>query len=249
MTAAIAIICKAPRPGASKTRLVPLLGTEGAAELASSFLRDIVSVIEAIPEAVDWKGWAVYAPQDAEAEVKRLLPPRFGLLCRRDASLGIVLLGATEHFLGERYDCVVLVNADSPTMPVLLLTAALAALRAPGDRVVLGPATDGGYYLIGLKRAHAPLFAEIPWSTSGVLSATRARAAEAGIMIAELPPWYDVDDTDSFEILLDDLNGQPLEFNVGQLVSGPAVATRAFLSRREMLIADLRARPNNTAHL
>jgi rSAM/selenodomain-associated transferase 1 len=249
MTAAIAIICKAPRPGASKTRLVPLLGADGAAELASSFLRDIVSVIEAIPEAVDWKGWAVYAPQDAEAEVKRLLPPRFDLLCRRDASLGNVLLGATEYFLAERYDCVVLVNADSPTMPVLLLTAALAALRAPGDRVVLGPATDGGYYLIGLKRAHAPLFTGIPWSTSGVLAATRTRAAEAGITIAELPPWYDIDDTESFEMLLDELSGKPLKFNAGQLVSGPAVATRAFLSRREMSTAGFRSRSNNTAHL
>jgi rSAM/selenodomain-associated transferase 1 len=249
MTAAIGIICKAPRPGASKTRLVPLLGAEGAAELAGSFLRDIVNVIESIPEAVDWKGWAVYAPQDAEAELRQLVPPHFGLLCRRDATLGIVLLSATEYFLAERHDCVVLVNADSPTMPPLLLTAALAALRSPGDRVVLGPATDGGYYLIGLKHAHAPLFTGIPWSTSGVLEATHARASEAGITIAELPPWYDIDDTESFEMLLDELSGESLKFNVAHLVSGPAVATRAFLSRQGMVTTDLRFRPNKTAHL
>jgi rSAM/selenodomain-associated transferase 1 len=249
MTAAIGIICKAPRPGASKTRLLPLLGAEGAAELAGSFLRDVVSAIEAIPEAVDWKGWAVYAPQDAEAELRHLLPPHFGLLCRRDASLGIVLSSATEYFLAEGHDCVVLVNADSPTMPPLLLTDALAALRAPGDRVVLGPATDGGYYLIGLKHAHAQLFTGIPWSTSGVLAATRARAAELGLSVGELPVWYDVDDTESFAMLLDELGGEPLNFNAAQLVSGPAVATRAFVSRRGLLATSLRSRPTKTAHL
>jgi uncharacterized protein len=247
MTAAIGIICKAPRPGASKTRLVPLLGAEGAAELAGSFLRDIVGVTETIPKAVDWKGWAVYAPQDAEAELRQLVP-HFGLLCRRDATLGIVLLSATEYFLAERHDCVILVNADSPTMPPLLLTAALAALRAPGDRIVLGPATDGGYYLIGLKHAHGQLFSAIPWSTSGVLAATRARASDAGIAIAELPPWYDIDDTDSFEMLLDELSGKPLSFNAARLVSGPALATRAFLSRRGLLTSDLRSPPIKTAH-
>jgi rSAM/selenodomain-associated transferase 1 len=248
MTAAIGIICKAPRPGASKTRLLPLLGAEGAAELAGSFLRDVAGAIEAIPESVDWKGWAVYAPQDAEAELRRLLPPHFDLLCRRDATLGIVLLSATEYFLAQ-HDCVVLVNADSPTMPSLLLTAALAALRAPGDRVVLGPATDGGYYLIGLKHAHAQLFTGIPWSTSGVLAATRARAAEFGLSIAELPMWYDIDDAESFEVLLDELNGHPLKFNASRLVSGPAFATRAFLSRRGMLTTNVPFRSSKNVHL
>ncbi len=163
--------------------------------------------------------------------------------------MGIVLLSATEHFLAERHDCVVLVNADSPTMPPLLLTAALAALRAPGDRVVLGPATDGGYYLIGLKHAHAQLFTGIPWSTSGVLAATRARAAELGLSVAELPVWYDIDDTESFEMLLGELNGRPLKFNASRLVSGPAMATRAFLSRQEMLTTSIPSRSIKTVHL
>ncbi len=73
-----------------------------------------------------------------------------------------MLLGATEHLLGLGHDAVVLLNGDSPTLPPLTIAAAMATLRQPGDRAVFGPASDGGYYLIGLKRAHAALFHDIP---------------------------------------------------------------------------------------
>ena len=139
--AAIGIICKTPHPGRSKTRLVPILGARGAAELAAAFLRDIATAIEMVPAAVGRRGYAVYAPQGSEADLRPHLPADFGLLCRRDATLGIVLLSATEHFLAQGHDGVLLVNADSPSLPPLLLAAALAALRAPGDRAVIGPAT------------------------------------------------------------------------------------------------------------
>src|SRR5262249_7155586 len=112
-----------------------------------------------------------------------------------------------------------------------------------------GPATDGGYYLIGLKHAHAQLFTGIPWSTSDVLAATRARAAELDLSVAELPLWYDIDDTESFEMLIGELNGQPLKFNASHLIPGPALATRAFLSRRGMLTTDVPSRSTKTVHL
>jgi rSAM/selenodomain-associated transferase 1 len=227
--AAFGIICKTPGPGRSKTRLVPLLGARGAAELAAAFLQDTASAIEAVPAAVGRRGYAVYAPEGSEAELRALLPEHFGLLCRRNATLGAVLLGATEHLLAQGHDGVVLVNADSPTMPLLLLVAALAALRAPGDRAVIGPATDGGYYLIGLKRAHARIFDDIPWSTSGVMAATLARASEIGLAVALLPVWYDVDDPQTFAMLIDEIDGRPLPFDTSGLTPGPAVATRALM--------------------
>lgn len=239
--AAIGIICKTPQPGRSKTRLMPLLGAQGAADLAAAFLRDVAGAIEAVPAAVGWRGYAVYAPQGSEAELKPLLPEHFGLLCRRDASLGVVLLSAMERFLAEGHDCVLLVNADSPTMPPLLLAAALAALRAPGDRVVLGPATDGGYYLIGLKHAHARLFADVPWSTPGVMDATLERTSEIGLPVIQLPLWYDIDDAESMAILIDEIDGRPLPFDTSGLTAGPAPATRALLRQRLPL---LRQRPH-----
>jgi rSAM/selenodomain-associated transferase 1 len=229
--AAIGIICKTPHPGRSKTRLVPILGVQGAAELAAAFLRDIATAIEMVPAAVGRRGYAVYAPQGSEADLRPLLPADFGLLCRRDATLGIVLLSATEHFLAQGHDGVLLVNADSPSLPPLLLAAALAALRAPGDRAVIGPATDGGYYLLGLKHPHARLFADIPWSTPHVMGVTLERAREIGLAVALLPPWYDVDDARSLATLIDEIDGRSLPFDTSGLMGGPAPATRALLAR------------------
>ncbi len=87
-----------------------------------------------------------------------------------------------------------LVNSDSPTLPTALLIQAARALLAPGERVVLGPAEDGGYYLLGMKQPHAHLFADIAWSTSSVAAATHARAVALGLDVVTLPAWYDVDD-------------------------------------------------------
>ena len=90
-----------------------------------------------------------------------------------------------------------MLNSDSPTLPTALLIRAAHALLAPGDRVVLGPADDGGYYLLGMKQPHAHLFADIAWSTADVAAATRARAATLGLEVVKLPAWYDVDDAAS----------------------------------------------------
>ena len=112
---------------------------------------------------------------------------------------------------------------------VCLLAEALRGLGLePGDRVVLAPASDGGYVLIGLKAEHPELFADIPWSTPAVYAATVARAEAAGLPVAMLPMWYDIDDAETFAILQAELAGQPLPFETA-LRGGPALATRALL--------------------
>ena len=224
------MICKTPKIGDSKTRLHPLLGPARAAELAGCFLLDIVNTIDSLAPDVGHRGYAVYAPEGSEAELRRFVPDHFGLMCRRDATLGVVLLGATEQLLAAGHDVVVLVNADSPTLPVEYLEQAIAAARAPGDRVVLGPAHDGGYYLIALKRAHAALFASIPWSTPDVLRLTQKRAHEMELAAHLLPAWYDVDDAPSLKLLLDELGGQRPPFAIAAIAASPAPATRCFLA-------------------
>ena len=230
-TAAIGIICKTPRPGASKTRLLPLLGPDGAAQLAGCFLRDIAAVIESLPMAIGYRGYAVYAPEGSEETLRRYIPAAFGLVCRRDATLGVVLSGAVEHLLAAGHDAVVLVNADSPTMPFELIRDAISAVRAPGDRVVLGPATDGGYYLIALKTAHRHLFHDIAWSTASVLEQTLARASETGLAAHLLPPWYDVDDPESLTALIDEVTLARPPPGLADLPAGPAQSTRALLAQ------------------
>jgi glycosyltransferase A (GT-A) superfamily protein (DUF2064 family) len=109
-----------------------------------------------------------------------------------------------------------------------LLREAVEALRRPGERVIFGPALDGGYTLIGLKGRAPDLFADIPWSTADVLSASLARAASAGLPAALIDPWYDVDDEESLAWLIAEIRGERLE---GLTMSGAhAPATRAVLA-------------------
>src|SRR5205085_373969 len=84
----------------------------------------------------------------------------------------------------------VVLGADTPDLPVAYVRKAFDLLEA-GNDTVIGPARDGGYYLIAARRLHPALFEQIPWSTSRVLATTRQRAEAAGIRLRELPPWED----------------------------------------------------------
>jgi rSAM/selenodomain-associated transferase 1 len=224
--AAVGIICKAPQPGRSKTRLAAAIGVAAASELSACFLRDVAAAIEAVPETVGRRGYGVYAPAGVEHMMRELLPATFGLLLQVGDDLGDVLFGATRALLDAGHDCVLLVNGDSPTLPARFLEQAIGALREPGDRMVLGPASDGGYYLIGLKRPHRHLFTQIAWGTETVARSTCERAAEIRLATTLLPEWYDIDDIETLGWLKDELAGNSTRFRGG----GLAPASRAFLN-------------------
>jgi rSAM/selenodomain-associated transferase 1 len=223
--AAIGIICKAPQPGRAKTRLATAIGAIAASELSACFLRDVAAAIDAVPESLGRRGYGVYAPAGAEHIMRELLPTTFGLQLQVGDDLGDVLLGAARDFLRDGHASVLLVNGDSPTLPTRFLVQAIEALREPGDRMVLGPASDGGYYLIGLKLPHEHLFTRIAWGTDTVARATRERAAEIGLATTLLPEWYDIDDVETLGWLKDELAGHSTRFQGG----GLAKASRAFL--------------------
>jgi rSAM/selenodomain-associated transferase 1 len=223
--AAIGIICKAPQPGRAKTRLASAVGAVAASELSACFLRDVAAAIDAVPESLGRRGYGVYAPAGVEHIMRELLPATFGLQLQVGDDLGDVLFGATRDLLSDGHDCVLLVNGDSPTLPTRFLVQAMEAMREPGDRMVLGPASDGGYYLIGLKHPHRHLFARIAWGTDTVARATRERAAEIGLATTLLPEWYDIDDVETLHWLKDELAGHSARFHGGSL----AAASRAFL--------------------
>ena len=240
--AAVSIVCKAPRAGASKTRLQPLLGPGDAAALSACFIRDAAAAVGALPAALGWKGYAIYAPAGSEAALRPLIPAGWGLVCREDADFGAVLFSSISGFLADGHDCALVVNSDSPTLPSRLVAQAVESLRAPGDRLVLGPATDGGYYLVGLKRPHARLFEAVRWSTPEVLSTTFDRAAEIGLPVTLLPTWYDIDDAGSFAMLEAELDGTPPGFARADLLPRDAPRTRAFVEgRRRAVPATCRA--------
>jgi hypothetical protein len=208
-TVAIAIVCKAPKPGSSKTRLIPSLGPDRAAALARAFLVDLAATIEGVAAAVACKGYAVCSPESAAAELATFLPPGFGYVVQTDPVLGRVLDGAVGELLSRGHESAILVNGDSPTLPADLLVEAVMALREPGERAVFAPALDGGYTFVGLKRRTPELFDDVPWSTPAVLQRSLEQAKRHKVLTRVLAPWYDIDDAESLGWLVSELRGDP----------------------------------------
>jgi uncharacterized protein len=207
---AIAVMAKAPQPGRAKTRLVPPLTADEAAAMGAAFLRDVSENLSFAAQSDAIASYAAYAPLGCEALLTGLLAPNTRLVLAdgsvaappRVQGFGRSLLHAARSLLDRGYGAAALLNSDSPTLPTALLCQATAALLAPGDRVVLGPAEDGGYYLIGMKAPHAHLFEDVAWSTEIVAEQTRARARALGLELVELDRWYDVDDHAALRRLL-----------------------------------------------
>lgn len=229
MSIALGIMCKAPHPGRTKTRLAAVVGPEQAAFLSACFLRDVASTIASLMEVLDVRGYGVYAPAGAEEDLRPLLPATFDLVLQDAPDFGMALRGAAAHLL-RTHSGVILINSDSPTLPPALLAAAVRELARGGAKVVLGPAIDGGYTLIGVKADHPELFQNMPWSTPDVFRLTVERARTAGLHVEVLPLWYDVDDAESLRLLRREIAGELPGFATSGLVGGEAAATRAYLA-------------------
>ncbi|RZA29393.1 MAG: glycosyltransferase [Proteobacteria bacterium] len=227
---AVAIICKTPIAGKSKTRLSPPLRPEECAEISACFITDLGSTIGGLDHAIA-AGCAVYTPAGSEVALQSLLPADFQLVLQGKGDLGDRLLQGVNDLLAAGYAAAILINSDSPTLPPAILQAAIEAVRE-GDKVVLSPAIDGGYTLIGLSCAHRRLFQDIPWSTEVVFQLTLDRAREIGLPVVILDPWYDIDDAGSYAMLEAELSGQRPSFAKPEMPLQDAPATRLFVERR-----------------
>jgi rSAM/selenodomain-associated transferase 1 len=228
---ALAVMAKAPRAGKVKTRLAPALGMEGSAAINICFLRDTTRNIADVAALGSAAGLVCYTPVGDEAAFDGLLPEGFALIAQRGDAFGERLLAAAQNILASGFGAVCLIDSDSPTLPQSALVRAVDELLRPGDRVVLGGSDDGGYYLIGLKQAHAAPFERITWSTGSVYAETVERVRDAGIELVELPVWYDVDDAETLAVLEAELIEGKRPAFAG--VDGyAATATREFLKAR-----------------
>jgi rSAM/selenodomain-associated transferase 1 len=235
-TVAAAILCKTPMPGKSKTRLSPPLRPEECAAISACFIRDLTTTIGELARDGDVTGYAVYTPVGSENALRALLPDHFELAPQREGGFGVRLLQGITDLLDVGHDGAILINSDSPTLPRSILRVAVDALRQ-GDNVVLSPAFDGGYTLIGLSKPHRRLFEDIPWSTDSVYRLTLERAREIGLPVVNVPGWYDVDDQESLRMLETELSGGALPFAAP--AGAPAPATRNFLRARQSAVAEL----------
>ena len=242
----IAVMAKASQPGRTKTRLSPPLTLEEAAACNTAFLSDIADNLIAAARLVSISGAMAYGPPGHGGFFERHMPPGIGRFEVWEADFGDCLRKAldAQFAAGHRAACVL--NSDSPTLPPAILADAVHRLEQPGDRVVLGPSSDGGYYLLGCKTVHRRLFEGIAWSTEIVARQTLERAAEIGIEVQLLPEWYDVDDAAALRTLIGEvLDDRPFH---PRLTSGPAIHSTALLQRmRDMAELDCRLAPEPLA--
>lgn len=231
-TIAVAIMCKTPAAGASKTRLSPPLLPSECAALSGCFISDLAATIDELGRDGDVTPCAVYTPFGTEAALRRLLPDGFQLTLQRQGDFGVRLLHGIIDLLDAGHAGAILVNSDSPTLPKSILRRAVDAVRG-GDNVTLSPASDGGYTLIGLSKPHARLFEDIPWSTGDVYRLTLDRAREIGLPVEIVPGWYDVDDAASLHVLEQEFAGQPPAFGGETIAGAAAPATRGFMLERQ----------------
>lgn len=200
-TCGVAVMAKASAPGRTKTRLVPPLTFDEAAALNTAFLRDVADNLLAAARHAAIAGYAAYAPPGSEGFFRGLLPPAIGLIDAGLPNLGDCLFRTIGEILARGHGSAVVLNSDSPTLPTAFLVETAEMLARPGERAVLGPASDGGYYLLGLKTAHRRLFDDIAWSTERVAGETLERARGIGLDVHMLPVWYDVDDIEGLRRL------------------------------------------------
>lgn len=206
---AIAVMAKAPEAGHVKTRLVPPLSQEAAAELYRCLLLDKLLQVGQLSE-VD--PYLAYTPAESRPLMLSLAPEPFTLIPQAGSDLGERLHRLSAILLERGHPAVLLIDSDTPTLPTTYLVDAIARLGSETTDLVLGPTEDGGYYLIGLKRPCRPLFDGIPWSSAAVLTETLRRASAQRLRVTTLPSWFDVDTPDDLVRLRHDLatNGNAL---------------------------------------
>jgi len=195
---AVAVMAKAPVPGQAKTRLVPLIGEAGAARAQRGFiLLTLATARQASTGALTLHG----AP-DVEHRLFRLLAQRHGVACvpQAEGDLGHRMAAVmVDHFNEHRRQPLLIVGTDCPVLTPEHLQRAADALQTHDS--VLIPAEDGGYVLIGLRRALPSVFQRVDWSTPRVMAQTRERLNALGASWLELPALWDVDDPQDWQRL------------------------------------------------
>jgi uncharacterized protein len=210
MKEALVLMAKAPIAGQVKTRLGGALGPEDAAELYVAFLSDTFAAMEEVWEEREEVSLVLcYTPAGEEEAFERVEREGGLMLAQRGDDLGERMRNCFADLFEAGFESIVMIGADTPTLPPDALDEALERLGEEGgeNRVVIGPTEDGGYYLIGTRRLHARLFEGVNWGTGTVLAETQQRAQTAGVEISLLPEWYDVDTPADLERLKQEVIG------------------------------------------
>ena len=201
MKICVIVFVKNPVPNQVKTRLIPTLSPEQAATLYTAFLTDWCETLAKLA-GVDLI--IAYTPPEAESDLHALIGKEATYIPQIGADLGERLTSATQWAAKQGYTKILLVGSDSPTLPISYISKALTLLDSRD--IVIGPSTDGGYYLIGFSAANLAMtvpfvFEQISWSTADVFQQTMTRICSAKATVGLLSPWYDIDTAEDLAFL------------------------------------------------
>lgn len=213
-------MAKEPQVGSTKTRLCPPLTLDDAAKLYEMLLWDTIEMVARIPE-IDLI--IAVTPPESIAYFQQISPDGTRFIPVDCVNIGECLTTVLDQLLGLGYDRVMALNSDGPSLPLGYIQKAVRVLDQ--HDLVFGPAEDGGYYLVGLKKLEPEIFADIEWSTAQVMPQTLQKAAQLGLSVHLLPPWYDVDTAADVERLRAELATLPPD---------KLTHTRRFLSRWQL---------------
>ncbi len=198
-------MAKAPIAGQVKTRLLPALTAEGAADLAYALLVDQLDHLCGLDVA---DLYLAFTPEEARPQMAGLAPVNCGLFPQQGSELGQRMNRTFERLHDSGYREVVLIGGDIAPVPVHFVAAAYSFLDGANHRVVLGPGRDGGYYLVGMNRLTPQIFTDMTWSHQQVLEQTLTRLDLLRIETQLLPVWFDVDTPDDLVFLRANLESE-----------------------------------------
>ena len=197
-----AIICftRVPKPGVTKTRLLPILSGEQCAKLHTAFLKDLASVYENV--AADL--YVAYTTDPDWEMLKDIFSTAYGFFHQEGADLGEKMCRAIACVLDKGYDSVILTGADLPAMTASHLESGFATLEQAD--VTFGPTSDGGYWLVGMKQPHRAVFEKQSYGGATVLENTVGAAKAAGLSVSFAKQCDDVDTPEDLAALGDKLS-------------------------------------------
>lgn len=197
---ALAVMVKAPRPGEVKTRLVPPLTNVEACGLYEAFLKDIALRLKSLSD-IDIH--IFFTPEDSQEQVSSIFNAYNSFIPQSGDDLGRRLESAFEVLFNDGYEDVAIIGSDSPDLPLEYIEDAFSCLNSEDAELVLGPARDGGYYLVAMRGRHYAILNEINWSTPDVLDETLKRARSEGIKTTLVSEWYDIDTVEDLALIKD----------------------------------------------
>ncbi|MCY3743360.1 MAG: TIGR04282 family arsenosugar biosynthesis glycosyltransferase [Candidatus Poribacteria bacterium] len=228
MKICLIVFAKNPVPNQVKTRLVPTLSPEQAAVLYTAFLTDWCETLADLP---DVDRVIAYTPPEAQPDLQALIGDDVIYIPQIGADLGERLTSATQWAAKQGYTKILFVGSDSPTLPISYISQAITLLDSRDT--VIGPSTDGGYYLIGfsvetLATTIPHVFEDIAWSTAEVFQQTVARIHAAEATLGLLPPWYDIDRAEDLAFLHTHVSAMRLAGDSVQAVRTESLLTELF---------------------